>query len=427
MRIGEEELLEEISGYLHGYLKSGKLRINSFLSKINVNITNLEQLLTLRFLLKTETKDFVRNLPVLLKRFKTTTSMKTETYMGEVRGQINWDHTIKERLVRNYKDRTIFSTNENFRSYNIPENQILKELLRIFYSCLFKDEYIAGFEKASWFSDWQELKLNIMHAYKRNIYLQRVDEVRVADRVVRKMVNHRNKLYGQAAALLLSYRKLVDGFYSEEDIRTLLQETFIEPDNEDTLVELYWIVQLIKQNATESQLHLMDGSSNLVASWNKGDHIYRLYHDAIGSGAISFRITGSEIKKSDNPYLKQKYQSMKAANEITESLFGKRKTDDIWRGRPDFFLEVAEKRTNKLVKIVIGEVKNTNRREYTITGLEELMDYLYFVKDGKGEYMVDGNVGVSGFLCVGKVEMKEGIDFDMVRVIRYGDLFNLEV
>src|SRR5690625_2542806 len=125
MKMSEEVLLEEISGYLHGYLKSGYLRINSFLSKINVNIANLEQLLVLRFLLRTETKDFVRDLPLLLKRFKTATNMKTETFMGEMRGQIDWDQTTKERMVRNYKDRTIFSTNENIRAYNIPENQIL--------------------------------------------------------------------------------------------------------------------------------------------------------------------------------------------------------------------------------------------------------------------------------------------------------------
>ncbi len=37
----EEEMLEEISGFLHGYLKAGNVRINSFLSKTNVNISNL--------------------------------------------------------------------------------------------------------------------------------------------------------------------------------------------------------------------------------------------------------------------------------------------------------------------------------------------------------------------------------------------------
>src|SRR5690606_6421366 len=123
-------------------LKAGKLRIDSFLSKINTNISNLEQLLTVRFLLKSETKDFVRDLPYLLKRFKTTTILKTEINIGEVRGQINWEQTSKERLSRNQRDKTIFSTSESIRSYNIPENLILKELLGLLYKFLYKDSYI---------------------------------------------------------------------------------------------------------------------------------------------------------------------------------------------------------------------------------------------------------------------------------------------
>lgn len=60
MSVKEEELLEEISGFLHGYLKAGKVKINSFLSKVNLNISNLEQLLTIRFLLKEKTIVFVK-------------------------------------------------------------------------------------------------------------------------------------------------------------------------------------------------------------------------------------------------------------------------------------------------------------------------------------------------------------------------------
>ncbi|MDL4842622.1 hypothetical protein [Aquibacillus rhizosphaerae] len=60
--------------------------------------------------------EFAKILPVLLKRFKTTTIAKNETHIGEVRGQIDWGETTKERLARNYKDRTIFSTSESVRS-----------------------------------------------------------------------------------------------------------------------------------------------------------------------------------------------------------------------------------------------------------------------------------------------------------------------
>lgn len=422
MSLKEEELLEEISGYLHGYLKSGKIRVNSFLSKINVNISNLEQLLTIRFLLRTETKDFVRDLPILLKRFKTTTVMKNDTHIGEVRSQIDWAQTTKERLARNHKDRTIFSTNESIRSYNIPENQVLKELLGLFYKFLYTDDYIKGFENAPWFTDWKEMKANIIHAYKRNIYLQRVDDVTVSDRIVQKTVNHRNQLYQQAAKLLLSYRRLVNGQYSEANIKQLLRETFIAPDNMDVLVELYWIVQLIKQNTDESQLHLMDGSKRPIASWDNESHVYRLYHDSTGSGIVQFSIVATEIEESNNLYLKQKYRSFRQTNSLTETIFGRTSHGNIWRGRPDFLLEIYDKDTSELVKVIIGEVKNTSRTEYAITGLEELLDYLHYVKDNKGAYLLDGgNVVVEGMLCVGDVEIKNNTAVEMVRVVRQGE------
>lgn len=414
MSVKEEELLEEISGFLHGYLKAGTVKINSFLSKMNVNITNLEQLLTIRFLLRDDTMNFVKDLPFLLKRFKTTTVTQNETHIGEVRGEIDWVQTTKERMARNHKDRTIFSTNESIRSYNIPENLVLKELLGLLYSTLYKDSYIKGFEKAAWFSEWQQLKGNVAHAYKKNIYLQRVDHVNVSDRVVQKTLGHRNKLYRGAAKLLLSYRKLMRGQYSEEDIVKLLRETFIAPDNVDVLFELYWIVQLIKQNTNESQLHLMDGSQNMVASWEEGLLEYRLYHDSTGSGAVRFHIGSSEIAESDNPYLQQKYQSFSESNRLAQEFFGRAVANSVWRGRPDFLLEIYNTDSGEMVKLIIGEVKNTSRVEYAITGLEELLDYVHFVKDGKGEYLLSGDVDVRGVLCVGDVELDEGTGSEII-------------
>ncbi|UOR13723.1 hypothetical protein [Halobacillus amylolyticus] len=418
MSVQEEAILEEISGYLHGYLKAGKVTINSFFSKMNLNISNLGQLLIVRFLLKDETMDFARQLPILLKRFKTNTASKKDTHIGEVRGEVDWADTTKERMARNHKDRTIFSTSESIRSYNIPENLVLKELLGLLYSSLYKDSYIKGFESAKWFLEWQQLKGNIAHAFKKNIYLQRVDSVHASDRIVHKTLNHRNKLYRDAARLLLSYRSLVRGNYSEEDIRTLLRETFIAPDNVDVLFELYWIVQLIKDNTDDSELHLMDGSQNKVASWEKGSSIYHLYHDSTGSNQVRFAISSNEIAESNNLYLRQKYQSFHTSNQLANQFFGRSPSKDLWRGRPDFLLEVYDQNTNKIIKIVIGEVKNTSRIEYAITGLEELLEYIYLVKNHKGDYVYGGPVSVTGILCVEDVPLTDGSKSELVDIVK---------
>jgi hypothetical protein len=416
MSVKEEEMLEEISGFIHGYLKAGKVRINSFFSKINVNISNLEQLLTIRFLLKEDTKDFVKNLPMLLKRIKTTTVAQNETNIGEVRGQIDWGQTTKERLARNHKDRTIFSINESIRSYSTPENIVLKQLLSVFYKILFQDSYIKGFEKAVWFSEWQQLKVNIEQAFKNNIYLQRVNQMHVTDRVIQKTLNNRNRLYQEAAKLLMSYRKIINGQFNKEDIKSLLRETFIAPENIDVLFELYWIVQIIKQNTNKSQLYLMDGHQNKVATWEDDSYTYHLYHDSTGSNSVTFTIPSSEIVNSTHPYLQQKYKSLVTTKKLAHDLFARNLTSHLWRGRPDFLIEVYEKSTNKLIELTIGEVKNTSRVDYAITGLEELLDYVYLVKGRKGNYLLDSEVSVKGILCVDEVELNNKDEFGLVRV-----------
>lgn len=417
MSFDEEELLEEVSGFLHGYLKNGKVKINSFASKININIANLEQLLMIRFLLKQETKQFAKELPELLKQFKTTTTVHNEVNIGEVRGQIDWEQTIKERLARNYKDKTIFSTNENIRSYDTPDNHLLKEVLGLLYHLLYTNNYIKGFEKAKWFAEWQDFKGNIIYAYQKNIYLQRVENKRVSDRTIQKTLNHRNKLYREAAKLLFSYRKLLRGEYSQDDIKEILQETFIAPDNKNVLFELYWIVQMIKNNTEDSELHLIDGSQNMVASWEKEGNIYNLFHDSNGSEEINFNVKVDEIKESNNLYLKQKYESFQMADELKYNFFKRNPSNHFWSGRPDFLLEVYDKETDALVKLIIGEVKNTSDVEYTITGLKELLDYVHLVKNNKGDYLYRSNVPVEGVLCVGDVTFDEAVNFEKVKIV----------
>ncbi|MDL4842621.1 hypothetical protein [Aquibacillus rhizosphaerae] len=152
------------------------------------------------------------------------------------------------------------------------------------------------------------------------------------------------------------------------------------------LFELYWIVKLIKQNTNNSQLHLMDGTQNMLASWEKESYLYKLYHDSTGSNNISFRVSENEVADSNNPYLIQRYQSFVMSNKLTSDIFDRGSTKLFWSGRPDFLLEVYEKETNLLVKLIIGEVKNTSSVEYAITGLRELIDYFHLAKDNKSDY-----------------------------------------
>ncbi|MGZ4160660.1 MAG: hypothetical protein ACXVNF_07695, partial [Neobacillus sp.] len=174
MKRKPEELIEEISDFLVVYLKSGKIGLNSFIKKAHLHISQLEQLLQLHFLLKEEVRAFVRELPILIRRFMTSTIVNNKTYHGEVRGQINWSNTIKERLKINAKDKTIISINERNRNYDIKENLVLKEFLHILHKILFQTIDVDHFTKFNWFKEWAELQGVIDQMLRKNIYLARM-------------------------------------------------------------------------------------------------------------------------------------------------------------------------------------------------------------------------------------------------------------
>jgi hypothetical protein len=264
-----------------------------------------------------------------------------------------------------------------------------------------------------------------LYALKKNIYLQRVEDYKVSDRMIQKTLNHRNRLYRTAAKLLLSYRRLMNGDYSENDLKILFRETFIVPEKVDVLFELYWVVQMIKQNTENSQLHLLDGTQNMVATWESSSHVFKIFHDSTGSAGIHFLVSSNEIANSNNSYLIQKFRSFTFSRELAVSIFGKRKENYLWQGRPDIIVEVFQKKTNELVKLIIGEVKNTNKIEYAITGMEELLDYIHMVKNNKGEYLLDSPTIVNGILCVGDVPYNHDVSSELVKVVKRGRGSNL--
>ncbi|MEK4566922.1 hypothetical protein MKX54_19770 [Alkalihalobacillus sp. FSL R5-0424] len=425
MSAKEEELLKEVSSYLHGYLKAGTLKINSFIEKAHLNIHNLEQLLIIRFLLRNETKDYVRNLPHLLNRFKTTTVVQTEITEAEIRGQINWPETSKFRMSRNPRDRMHYVTEENQRSYDVIENLVLKELLQTLHDILFEKEYMKGLEEAEWFQDWQDLKGHLHHALKENVYMLRVRHKVVSERSLINVQAHRNPLYSGAAQLLLLYRSLLNGNYNQEDIQTILQQTFITPSNQDVLFELYWIVQIVKHNTKNSRLYLIDGTRNKVASWEEDDLSYHLYHDSAGSNQIQFKVGLDEIRDSNNPYLELTYLAHRETNKLIQSIFGKAKNQHVWRGRPDFLIEIYDLKSNELVKVIIGEIKNTSSVDYAMTGLKELVTYMHLVKNNKQEYLYDGDINVLGVLCVDHMSFNQSNELDEVKVVARGDILKI--
>ncbi len=413
-----ERIIEEISDLLAVYLKAGKVGLNSFIKKAHLNISQLEQLLNIHFLLKKDVQKFVNDLPSLIRRFKTSTMVVHETYIGEVRGQINWPNTLKERYRMNPEDKTIFSCNERNRNYDIPENLVLKELLYTIYNVLFVKIDSERLERYEYFKEWKTLKPLLEELLRKNVYLSRIKtDTRVTDRMIQKTLRHRNPLYQEAARLLRDYRQLMKEKLNEKLIRDLLTETFIFPEKEEVLFELYWVMQLIKQNTTNAELQLIDGKNNLVASWENDDFIYDIYHDSQGSRELAFNISTEEVSAYSHPYIDRKLASINRAENAAKQYFGSAfDSSTFWSGRPDILIEVYRKDIGKLARVIIGEVKDTERKEYAITGLRELVDYMTFVKGRNGSYLnANPDMEVEGFLFVGEMGLQSA-DINQIKV-----------
>lgn len=424
MTTKNEQLLNEIADFLVVYMKSGKLNVNSFVKDPHLNIRNIEDLLKVHFLLKKDVVEFVSRLPVRIRKFKTSTTVQSRVASGQVKGQMNWPRTFKERLSTGNQDTSLYAYHERSRSYQMKENLVLKEMLSILYRILFHDIRSERFANYGWFQTWKDLKPVLKNIYEKNIYLNRIQsaDTAVTGRMIQDTLKHRNPLYRDAAKILLTYRKVMDFEVDQREVMELLKETFIEPEKEEVLFELYWVIQFIKQGSRQARLHLIDGKNNLVAQWEDQHFRYDLYHDSTGSNELIFEVPLAEVKESSHPYLVRKVRSFEAAETFSSIIDPHRKKDSsLWRGRPDILLEVRDKESNKLVKVVIGEVKHTPNKNYAIQGLRELVDYLYFVKDQKGNYIFENDLGeeveIMGALFLDEIEVQEGKDDGAVQIV----------
>ncbi|EKF49098.1 hypothetical protein H17ap60334_07538, partial [Thermosipho africanus H17ap60334] len=98
MKTPKEELIKEINDDLITYLKSGYFSPNTFLKKLNLNIENFERLIKLHFLLLDEVREYIKSLPFLIRTLKVSSSKNEQVSREGIKGQINWQKTIKERL-----------------------------------------------------------------------------------------------------------------------------------------------------------------------------------------------------------------------------------------------------------------------------------------------------------------------------------------
>ena len=423
MKTKKEILIKEISGDLVNYLKLGYLSINSFLDKINLEIENIEDLLKIHFLLLEDVRNYILALPNLLRRLRVSTNLEEEITNEKLNGSINWQNTLKERLKRNYKDKTLFCQTKRNRYYNTKENIVLKKFIEVLYEIIVNLK-TERFVKYDWFKNGSAINNIIRHIYEKNVYMTRInlDYARISDRMIEDVARNRNVLYRNAAKFLREYYKIINLNADYDEIKKFFENTFIEIADEDTLFELYWIVKILKSNAKNYKMYLVDGKNNKIASFEDEKDTYSIYHNSTGSSDLTFKVEKEEIEDliGKNEYITRLVDISKDFSVIFEGLFNRQSFDLnlIWSGRPDFLIEVRDKETKILKRIILGEVKYTIDYNYMLEGLRQLLEYMYFMKYKNKEYIYKNqNLEIKGMLFVDNVPLEHsGSEIKSVRV-----------
>jgi len=451
-KISAEKIIEEIADKLIIYLKEGTISTRSFLDKIDLQVNNMEELLRLHFLLQEKVKKFIMELPWRIRNIKTSTEKINRQRRNEVRGRINWQETLKSRYNQNYQDDTLFTCEQTDKNFNIKENIVLKKLLSIIRNIIVTEleGRPADYE---WLDAWlgsRALATSLENLYQRNIYLNRIDiqETRVTDRMIQDTKNSRSEIYRAAAELLEKYREIIvrEGWKDDSaELISLLKNTFIKPEKESVLFELYWVMKLLEHNAERKncQLELIENRSSIVARWQEeAGKEYTLYHDGGGSRNLSWTLTLDEFEEPASEYLQRRVESRRKARKFSR-IFNEPLSNNLWSGRPDIVLE-ARSKEGKLEKVIIGEVKYTALASTARTGLKELMDYCQLLrfKDEGGNYNFVSNkdeVEVMGLLLTdrlpdeqlaeGRSEMLQGLKIrkDITGEWREEPVFSTEI
>lgn len=402
-------------------------------------VDDIEKLLRIHFVL-TETDergpgiiDFVEALPDRVRRIKTAITQDVETRRGEIRGHIDWQRTIKQRYRSPYPDSTRYTCRESSKNFEIDENLVLASLLSVVHEIVF-DDLQPVLDDASdyrWLDVWLNSEQNLLgvlnRVFRENVYLQRIetDGVRVTDRMIRSVKRSRSPLYREAALLLDRYRRLLRYELDPKEAKELLKTTFIRPEREDLLFELYWIFRVLS-TYDSIRFKLVDGTSDVVAHWETDESRYVLYHDSTGSAYTRFH---EDLRTVDEPrkdgYLYRMTEVIERWQKLGHRLLDIDGSDTLWGGRPDILIEKYPRDQSMPDEVFIGEVKYTRSRSYAAQGLRELLEYMALVKssdeyvEAKSEVLT--STRVHGLLFVDRIDSRGTSEKSSISIKQFGD------
>lgn len=430
------ELIDTVSKDLFAYVMHGSIPEEHVASQIkpeglDERFEDFEALVDLHFVLRPAVVDFVEALPQRVRSIKTQTKNVTTASRGGINGRINWESTLTTRASSAPGDRSLFVCDTRHESYDIDENVVLKRLLSLIYTTLDDAEFYLQ-QEYDWITDrWQEnLELvdQMRELFERNVHVTRIREPAAyepTDRMLQRAETARNKIYRDAAFLLREHRSARGGDVAA--LRSLLEETTITPDDEETLFELYVLFQYVK--AIEDH---QDGDATVATIQTDRQEVARiesedgvdvvLYHDnSAADRNLSFKPWPTE---KDNSDLTRSELIKIESQRVLEQYFLERDFEQQ-TNRPDVI--VLEIRHDDTYEYLVTEVKNSTTSQTIREGVQETLEYVAFLRKNEELVFSDSPFGTgwNGILIVQDLadeETQPVHDQEMVRILQASQL-----
>lgn len=386
--MNKEDIIEQLGEDILAYVMSGSRAESQIARRIKPEelpdrFVDYQLLLDLHFILRPKVVEFVRELPQRLRGIKTSTRIKTKTQHGEIDGRINWGSTIKTRYSQNPKNRSLFVCDNKTVNYDIPENIVLKHVIAVINECLqASEEFLKNqyeWNQESWKNE-EKLIDELERIFERNVHVDRIREPEYyepTERMIISAENSRQPLYTEAAELVKKRRDIQEG--DKHEIKNLLQNTAITPDDESTLFELYVLfrfIQKLEEIRDDSvTLETIKPNQNEIARFSDDPEMV-LYHDqSAGDRNISFDIEESFEEKDK---LSRSDRVQKVARTISDNYFNEGYQN--FTGRPDVIaLEIKDDENNQY-EYLIAEVKNSRNKSTIRRGIRDTLEYLAFLQ-----------------------------------------------
>lgn len=385
--MNREELLDRLTEDILAYAMEGsfpqrELARNLKPDHLDERFEEYALLRDLHFILQKDVVSFVEELSGRLRNIRTETQTVSRTRRGTVDGQINWGATVKARYSTNPDDRSLFICENRSVDYDIPENIVLKRLLSVIYTTLRESEqYLTGdyeWVRTTWKGN-EDLIERLQRIVERNVHVRRIREPEIYEpdeRMLTTAENSRQEIYRDASALVRSHERLLNDDPAE--IRNLLDETTIAPDDDNTLLELYVLfrtIHTIERMQNEQVTFKTISSKRQELARIEGEKEIVLYHDSSAADRdISFvpqqAVEGRRLSRTE--MVQETAKRVAGDYFVTEF--------DNYTGRPDVIvIEIADPDAGDR-EYLITEVKNSTNTDTIRQGIKETLEYLAFLR-----------------------------------------------